>query len=56
MREREPEVMPLAIEKDLLRSHLFAVVAAYDRAMLDPAARIPTILHAAIEAAKKALK
>ena len=43
-------------ESEALRSHIFAVVSAYDRALLDPAARIPTILHAAIEAAKKALK
>lgn len=48
----ETEQPPLAAEIDRLRDQITAILAAYDRALLDPAARIPTLLHAAIEAAR----
>ena len=35
------------------RERLQAIIAAYDRALADPKTVIPTLLHAAIEAARR---
>jgi len=43
---------PLAAEIDRLRSHLFGIVAIYDRVKDDPKASIPVQLSLTIEAAR----
>ncbi len=44
---------PRELLEDSDTAKLAAIIRAYDRALLDPAARIPTYLHAAIEGARK---
>lgn len=40
-------------ERDKLMPYFLAIIAAYDRAQLDPAAKIPTGLMLAVEAARQ---
>ena len=51
MEQQRDERMPS--EESMLRAKLGVIIVAYDRAMADPQARIPTVLHAAIEAARR---
>ena len=44
--------LPLPAEINRLRALLGGIVRAYDKAKDDPAARIPTVLMVAIEAAR----
>lgn len=45
--------MPPATELECLRAERMNLAALYDRALLDPNARLPTYLHFALEALRK---